>query len=517
MNARFTMDSVVDLSFCTAETTHGKVRGLINSAIRQFKGVPYGASTAGANRFKRPQPPTPWSGVRDCVGYGPASPQLPSDTGNDYARLVQFDLNVALGGISEECLHLNIWTPSTDNGEKRAVLFSIHGGGFALGSGNNALYDGARLAFFGDVVVVTVTHRLASFGFLNLAALDASGEWADSGACGVLDLVAALEWVRDNIENFGGDAKRVMIFGQSGGGWKVSTLLAMKAAHGLFHRAAIQSGSLLKHLSWDESARVSDAFCRKLGLGKSDLKHISSIPWSRLLALQTEMGAHAFAPVLDGANLVADPFSPAAPLESADVPLLVSTTLHDAGVFFDQFGLTEIELKALLRQRHGSRADQLLALYREYFPKVSPYLLHMQMITDATFRRFAHRQAERKADQARAPVFAYLWQWSSPAFNSKFGAAHAMDVPASFHNDREAILGAGSRDAQTMCSTVGSAWVNFAKTGNPNNSNIPHWPKFDASRRATMIFGPDTQVMNDPYAEIRAFWASMPEPDSVLG
>jgi len=186
-------DSVVDPNFCTAETAYGKVRGLVRSAIRQFKGVPYGASTAGANRFKRPQPPRRWSGVRDCFGYGPASPQLPSEINNDYARLVQFDLNVALGGMSEDCLQLNIWTPGTGINEKRAVLFSIHGGGFAIGSGNNPMYDGARLANFGDVVVVTVTHRLASFGFLNLSEMDSSGEWADSRACGILDLVAALE------------------------------------------------------------------------------------------------------------------------------------------------------------------------------------------------------------------------------------------------------------------------------------------------------------------------------------
>jgi len=358
---------------------------------------------------------------------------------------------------------------------------------------------------------------LASFGFLNLAALDSSGEWSDSGACGILDLVAALEWVRDNIANFGGDPQRVMIFGQSGGGWKVSALLAMNAARGLFHRAAIQSGSLLKHASWDESARISKLFCGKLGLTKSRLNDISNIPWATLLAAQTEIGAHAFAPVLDGAHFAADPFSPAAPLQSADVPLIVSTTLHDAGLFFDNFGLTETELTALLRQRYGMQADRLLALYREHFPSNSPYLLHTQIITDASFRRFANWQAERKAQLARAPVYAYLWQWSSPAFDAKFGAAHAMDVPASFHNDREAILGAGSRDAQTMCSTLASAWVNFAKSGDPNNSNIPPWPNYETKRRSTMMLGLDMQVVNDPYAEIRAFWATMPEPDSVLG
>jgi para-nitrobenzyl esterase len=215
--------------------------------------------------------------------------------------------------------------------------------------------------------------------------------------------------------------------------------------------------------------------------------------------------------------LAADPFSPAAPLQSADVPLIVSTTLDDAGLFFDNFELTETELAALLRQRYGLEADRLLALYREQFSSKSPYLLHTQMITDASFRRFANWQAERKADLARAPVYAYLWQWSCPAFDAKFGAAHAMDVAASFHNDREAILGAGSKDARTMCSTLASAWVNFAKTGNPNSANIPDWPQYDGKRRATLIFGPDTRVVNDPYAEIRAFWANMPEPDSVLG
>ncbi|HVC01891.1 MAG TPA: carboxylesterase family protein [Steroidobacteraceae bacterium] len=509
--------SIDDTIFCVAETASGQVLGLMSGGVCQFKGVPYGASTAGAGRFKRPSPPVAWPGVRDCFGYGPVAPQCPADFANDYARLVHFDLNTGFGGVSEDCLHLNIWTPGTDRTARRAVLFSVHGGGFAIGSGNNPLYDGAKLASFGDVVVVTVTHRLASFGFLDLADLDSSGEWTDSGAAGMLDLVAALEWVRDNIANFGGDPGRVMIFGQSGGGWKVSTLLAMPAARGLFHRAAIQSGSLLRHLSRDEGARVAAAFVDKLGLRRGRLRELNELPWTQLLAAQSQVGSHLFAPVRDGVHLETDPYEPVAPVESCDVPLIVSTTLDDAGLFFSHFDLTEPELRRLLARSYGAAADHLLALYREHFPAKSPYLLHAQMVTDAGFRRFANAQAERKALQARAAVYTYLWEWPSPAFDGKFGAVHAIDVAASLHNERDPIMGGGGRDARMTCTRLASAWVNFAKTGSPNSEHIPDWPRFDGTRRSTMVFAADTRVVHDPYRPIREYWLGMPGPASVFG
>jgi para-nitrobenzyl esterase len=502
------------MEFCSVETTSGRVTGLVHSGVRQFKGVPYGASTAGANRFKRPQPPAPWTGTRDCFGYGPASPQVPSAVGNDYARMIQFDLNVAFGGMSEDCLHLNIWTPDSAHG-KRAVLFSVHGGGFAIGSGGHPMYDGAKLAGWGDVVVVTVTHRLASFGFVNLSDLDPGGDWAEAGACGILDLIAALESVRDNIANFGGDPDRVMVFGQSGGGWKVSTLLAMPAARGLFHRAAVQSGSWLRHVSREDSARVAEALIGKLNVPKSRLRDLTTLPWPQLLSAQTAVGAHAFAPVLDGVHLPAHPGDPAA--QDSDVPLIVSTTLDDAGLFFDNFGLTEADLQKLLAQRHGSQGDRLLALYRQHFPAKSPYLLHAQMITDSGFRRFAHTQAEMSAVRGRAPVYTYVWDWTCPAFDAKFGAAHAMDVSAAFHNERDAILGSGSREARIMCDTLAATWVAFANAGRPDNGSIPPWPAFDAARRGTLVLGPDPHVVNDPHGDIRRFWAGMPEAASVFG
>jgi para-nitrobenzyl esterase len=505
------------MEFCSVETASGRVRGLISSGIRQFKGVPYGASTAGANRFQRPQCPKAWTGVRECFGYAPVSPQVPYDVGHEYARLIQFDLNVAIGGMGEDCLHLNIWTPGTGRGDKRAVLFCIHGGGFAICSGNHPMYDGAKLAQLGDVVVVTVTHRLSSFGYLNLEDLDPSGRWSDAGAAGILDLVAALEWVRDNIGNFGGDPDCVTIFGQSGGGWKVSTLLGMPAARGLFHRAAVQSGSLVAHMPREVAAQVSQAFIGQLGLTPATLDRIQDLPWTEVLAAQTAVGAQAFAPIIDGTHIPAHPLDTQVASLSDDVPLIISTTLDDAGLFFDRFTMTERELTETLSAGYGLKAESLEKVYREHFPTKSPYLLYAQMITDAGFRRFAHAQAEAKAARDRAAVYTYLWEWTCPAFDGKFGAVHGMDVAASLHNERDAILGSGSSDARRMCDALAYSFLAFAKTGDPSNSHIPEWPRFEASQRATLVFDRDTRIERDPHGALRKLWLSMPPAMSVLG
>jgi para-nitrobenzyl esterase len=505
------------MEFCSAETASGRIQGLISSGIRQFKAVPYGASTAGPNRFQRPKPAKPWMGVRDCFGHGAVSPQVPYDVAHDYARLIQFDLNVALGGMGEDCLHLNIWTPGTGREDKRAVLFCIHGGGFAICSGNHPMYDGAKLSQWGNVVVVTVTHRLSSFGYLNLQDLDPSGRWADASAAGMLDLVAALEWVRGNIENFGGDPGCITIFGQSGGGWKVSALLAMPAARGLFQKAAIQSGSLLAHLPREAAAQVSRAFIGQLGLTSATLDRIQELPWTQILAAQTAVGAHAFAPIVDGTHIPAHPVDSQVASLSDNVPLIISTTLDDAGLFFDRFVMTEQELTQTLSTAYGARAPLLEKTYREHFPAKSPFLLYAQIITDAGFRRFAHAQAEAKAARQSAAVYTYLWEWTCPAFDGKFGAVHAMDVAASMHNERDAILGSGSSDAYRMCGEVASALLAFAKTGDPNNSQIPPWPRFDASQRSTLVFDRHTRMEHDPHGALRKLWLDMPPAVSVLG
>jgi para-nitrobenzyl esterase len=397
------------------------------------------------------------------------------------------------------------------------VLFCIHGGGFAICSGNHPMYDGTKLAQWGDVVVVTVTHRLSSFGYLNLADLDPSGPWADAGNAGMLDLIAALEWVRDNIENFGGDPNCVTIFGQSGGGWKVSTLLAMPAARGLIQRAVIQSGSLVSHMPREAAAQVSQAFIAQLGLTPAGLDRIQELPWTQILAAQTAIGAPAFAPMVDGSNVPAHPLdAQIAPL-SDPVPLIISTTLDDAGLFFDRFAMTERELKDTLAAAYGAKATVLEKTYREHFPIKSPYLVYAQLITDAGFRRFAHAQAEAKEARQRAAVYTYLWEWACPAFDGRFGAVHAMDVSASMHNERDAILGSGSTDAKRMCDGLASALLAFARTGDPNNPQIPQWPRFDASHRSTLVFDRNTRVERDPHGALRKLWLDMPPAVSVLG
>jgi para-nitrobenzyl esterase len=445
------------------------------------------------------------------------SPQILTPLTNPYGRLIQFDLAAAQGGMGEDCLRLNIWTPGLRDGARRPVMFCIHGGGFAISSGNASLYDGAELARTSDVVMVSVTHRLGAFGFMNLVDVGASEEFASAGVAGMLDLAAALEWVRDNIENFGGDPRCVMAFGQSGGGWKTSILLAMPGARGLFHRAAVQSGSLLRVQTRDEAAPHARELVQTLGLTDKTIARITELPWQSILAAQARVGAHRFTPVLDAIHLPRHSCDPAAPQESADVPLIVSSTLDDASLFFDNFTLDEAGLKRWLEASRGERADEIHRCYRARRPNKTPFLLQAQIVTDSGFRRFAHAHAERKAAQQRAAVYCYRWDWASPALDGLYGAAHASDVAASLGNYREALLGGGVGTAVELGRALSAAWVAFARHGDPNNPQTPRWPAYGPPTRSTLIFDDELRIESDPDADLRVLWETFPAPAGVFG
>jgi len=496
--------------FFTTETAYGKVQGMVNTGIKEFKGIPYGAPTGGKNRFTPPKKPAAWNGVRECLAYGPISPQTGSSLASDYGQLIEWDRHMA-SGLSEDVLTLNVWTPELNDGGKRAVLVSFHGGGFATGSGNGPQYDGGQLARLGNVVVVTVNHRLASFGYLHLADLGAPPEFAQAGVVGMMDLVASLEWVRDNIEHFGGDSSKVMIFGQSGGGAKTSTMLAIPSAKGLFHSAGIQSGSTIRSATRETGTKSAELLLAKLGISKSNIADIQNLPWQQILEAQTSLGGTAsFTPVVDGNILPHHPFDPTAPPESANVPIIISNTLEDAALGLTNFDLNEEGLRTMMNQRYGAKAETMLALYRNRYPDKSAFLIQAQIVTDAGARRNAILQAERKSAQGQAPAYMYLWNFASTGFGGKFGAVHGTDVSATFNSYRDGVGGTGSTDQRALWERFATAWVSMAKNANPNNSKIPTWPAYDATMRATMIFDKETRVENDPRSEIRKFWAEMP-------
>ncbi len=506
--------------FPVVDTAHGRLRGLMSGGVAVFKGVHYGADTAGANRFMPPQPVLRWSGVRDATGYGPYAPQMPADRRRAYADLIMYDLQP--GSMGEDCLVLNIWTPTLTQNARRPVLVHLHGGGFYAGSGNSPQFDGEMLARFGDAIVVTVNHRLGAFGFLNLAEL--GGErYAQSGAAGMLDIVAALAWVRENIAAFGGDPSRVLVFGQSGGGLKTSVLMAMPSAKGLFQRAGVMSGSALRVATMESSAQAAGTFVRALGRSKASLASLHTLPFQQLLAAQVTMedadrakgeAPRAFSPVLDGVAIPRHPFDPDAPAVSADVPMVVSTVLDERAYRKVNFDLDANGLRQFGQEIAGADGDRLVALYRDEDPGASPFVLQARIDSDMTFRKAAHVQAERKAAAhaagKSAPVYTYLWKTPSPAYGGRYGAPHGTDIGPSLHDIRHGLNGP-SADSLGLADQLASAWVSFAATGDPNNPRTPRWPAYTLPARSTLVFdgaSTRTQAQDDPRKAFRVLWAT---------
>src|SRR5712691_11291329 len=514
----------------TVSTTAGKVRGLlIDKKIHAFRGVPYGASTAGARRFLPPVKPQPWTGVRDAFELGLRSPLIDSNLVPEWRPL---NLREPMG---EDCLNLNVWTPSVNDnrGGKRPVMVWLHGGGYAAGSPGMIAYDGANLARKHDVVVVGITHRLNAFGFMYLAELG-GGKFTDASNAGMRDIIAGLEWIRDNIASFGGDAGNVTIFGQSGGAGKVSTLLGMPAAQGLFHKAVAQSGSAVTSMAASAATQSAEAFMARLGLKRDQVEELQTLPMEQLLdALQPRSastgsaraggpstgsgraggrgGGFAASPVVDGKSLPHDVFNPGATTLSANVPLLIGSTETEVtwNVNTDYTppaddGALRVRVARTLRVDEA-QAEKIVSVYKKGRPKASALDLALIIETDASqFRSGTDTQAERKAALGRAPVYMYRFQWYSPVSGGRLRAMHCMDIPFVFENVDlcKTVVGDG-KDRYALADQMSSAWVAFARTGNPNHKSLPTWDPFTADKRATMIFNNECRGVNDPYREER--------------
>jgi para-nitrobenzyl esterase len=506
------------------QTRTGRVRGRMHNGVAVFLGVPYGADTR-ESRFRPPVPPAPWADVRDALDWGDRAPQLGGNGMTSRARQRATDQSNEIyhlppdeGQVSEDCLHVNVWTtsPKSRGHERRPVLFYIHGGAYNGGTVNSVLYDGTRLCKRGDVVVVTVNHRLNAFGFLYLAGITSDPTYADSGNVGMLDLVLALRWVKDNIAEFGGDPNRVTIFGQSGGGAKCATLMAMPSAHGLFHRVMTMSGQQVTAAPESIATARSRDFLEKLGLSQvSNEKLRSALDGMALEQLQEAARVSSgWLPVVDGRSLPRDPFSPDAPPISNDVPMILGNT-HDetrgliGGSQPALFSLTWEDLPAALEKNVSTylgplKPETIVARYREWYPQYSPSDVFFAATT--AFRSWPGQviEAERRAgSSAQRRTWVYEVDWPSPVAGGRFRAPHTVDIPFFFDNLALApgMVGASFEDierAQPLATAMSESLIAYAKTGDPNHAGLPQWPPYDLTHRPTMIWNTPPLVIDNP-------------------
>ena len=486
------------------ETTYGKMRGKVLDGVNSFKGIAYGAPTGGERRFLAPLPPQSWTGVRDAFVWGDYSPQSNRARG---AKQLQFFsvLGPAKGSkSSEDCLHLNVWTQGLGDGGKRPVMVWLHGGGFDQGTGGAIGYDGLALAKHHNVVTVSINHRLNALGYTYLGDI-LGGEFAEGANAGQQDIVLALQWVHDNIEAFGGDPSRVMIFGQSGGAGKVSLLLGMPGAKGLFHAAAMQSGGG-GGSSKERATQSAEQLLSKLGIAKENARDLQKVPLDKLLAA----GVYGN-PVVDGKILPDNPVG--SPL-SADVPLIIGATRTEMTVYTidsENYGqLSEEQLRDRVTTLVGAdNAPKVLAEYRQRYPKATPFALDLYISNDATGdRNGSHAEARNKHNQAA--TYVYRWDWETPVLDLL--APHTIEIPFVFHHidDCQSMVGPVTASMRELETQTASAWVNLARTGNPNHKGLLNWPAYKADNKAVMVFNTPSHVEVDPGAELRKIVVNPP-------
>ena len=500
------------------EIPTGKLRGIVIEGIAAFKAIPYGAPTSGGNRFLPPQNPAPWAGIRDATAYRGQSPQSRFGMATR-AELGDFAGSADATPETEDCLTLNVWTKSLTG--QRAVMVWFHGGAFASGSANNARLQGSRLARRGDVVVVTVNQRLNIFGHLDLSS--SGPDFAQSGNAGTLDMIAALRWVRDNISAFGGDPNNITIFGESGGGAKVCTLLAMPSAMGLFHRAIVQSGAAIRLRDPERAQRLTAAVLAALGLKLGDARQLQALS---IAQLQAAIGPatqaigpaqfpffdrYPFGPTVDGDLLPAHPFHQGAPAFSQHIPLIIGDTKDEAAWFLasDEAwwnrAVTEDQLRARVTALAGPHTDRVIDLYRRLYPGASPTDRLTATLTDANFRIRSLTLVNHRARQ-NAPMWMYSFAYESPRYDGRMKSSHALDVPFTFDTIDLTNTTDCSPKAHGVADAMSGTWAALARTGIPHHGGIPPWPTYNLETRSTLVLSPNCHITDDPGAETRALW-----------
>jgi para-nitrobenzyl esterase len=485
-----------------ATTKYGKVRGYLDNNVNCFKGIRYGADTSTV-RFQAPRSPDKWNDIQEATKYGNSSPQ--GGRGENQ---------------SEDCLFLNVFTPKMRDGGKRPVMFYIHGGAFANGSGSSPLYDGVRLCDRGNVVVVSINHRLNAFGYLYLARFGGA-EFADSGNAGQLDIILALQWVKENINEFGGDPNNIMVFGQSGGGAKIATLMAMPAAKGLFHRAATMSGQQVTACGALNGTLRAKAILDALKLTKENAQQIRTMPFQIIVeVLNTKdpvlpFGGVNFAPALDEKNLLRHPFYPDAPSQSNNIPMIIGNTHDETRAFLGgdeaNFKITWEELpeKLIPNMRVDIKPEEVIEKYRKLYPNLTASDLLFKITTASRSWRGAIIEAEERA-KSGFPAFVYQLDWKSTRDGGKFGAPHGADIQLVFDNIAKQGATAQGPTAQKMADIMSETFIKFAKTDNPNNKQIPLWKPYTMAKRETMVFDVPPHLENDPRGEERKIFEKVP-------
>jgi para-nitrobenzyl esterase len=496
-------------NIAVANTEYGKVRGFVLRGINQFLGIPYGADTSGKNRFMPPVKPAAWKEIKPCVWWGNTAPQIMEKRyANAYASFVD---HWNYDDVSEDCLKLNVWTPALDSG-KRPVVVWLHGGGFTNG---NAIeqdgYHGENLSRLGNIVFCSINHRLGPFGYSHLKA---AGGHPHSGNVGNLDMVAALEWVKNNIANFGGDPNNVTIIGQSGGGAKVTCLMNMPAAKGLFHKAVASSGTSLTGVNKEYAEKLGVKVMEEAGLKPGEIEKLQQIPWREYIDITTRavekfaeeakkmnISRGGFSPVADGVTMNDQPFFSDPNHFSADIPLIINTTFHESSPSRTDASLEEITLAGVIEKikpRFGADAGKIVEAYSQNFPKAKPIEVWAMIMSN---RKNAIAAADAKVSQRKAPVYVSWFGWQPPLFDGRMRAFHCDDICFWFYNtDLMLTHTGGGKRPRALSTKMAKSFLSFIKTGNPNGGGLPAWKPYTKENGETMILDDTCQLVNNPDA-----------------